>query len=88
MGFGPGLFAPAKTLIESVNTSAGIDELLLAGKVGMALGADLDADVFLRGTSLDHIAAGASDDRLFVLRMDVFHAVHLFAETMFFVKRR
>jgi hypothetical protein len=46
----------------------------------VALGADFNLDVLLRGKNLDHIAAVAGDSGLFAVRMDAFscHGFHLF----------
>ena len=57
-------------LVELINAAAGVDELLLAGVEGMALGADFDGDVLLGGAGGDDFAAGAADGGLFVLGMD------------------
>ena len=46
---------------ELLDTSRRVDQLLLTGEEGMALGADLDADLCPCGTSMDHLATGASD---------------------------
>ena len=69
------LLVHTETLLETVNTSACINELLLACVEGVALGADLDGDVLLRGAGLVHGAAGAADRGRLVIRMDtVFHS--------------
>ena len=68
--------------IKSVDTSAGIDKLLLTGKKRMALGANLDTDVLLGRTSLDHLAASAGNGGLLVVGMNTFlHDFHLFRNT-------
>ena len=42
----------------------------------MAFAANLDVDLLLRGTRMDHVAAGTSDRRFLVLRMDaLFHLI-------------
>ena len=65
----------AVLLVELIDAAAGIDELLLAGVERVALGADLDGDVLLRGAGLIHGAAGAADRGRLVIRMDtVFHS--------------
>jgi hypothetical protein len=69
----------AKTLVEAINTSTGVNQLLLAGIERVALGADLNTNVLLGRTSGKDIAASAADGGLFVLGMDTFlHFVHLF----------
>ena len=69
----------AEALVEAINTSTGVNQLLLAGIERVALGADFHTNVLLGGTSGKDIAAGAADGGLFVLGMDTFlHFVHLF----------
>ena len=69
----------AETLVETVNTSTGVNQLLLAGIERVALGADLNTNVLLGRTGSKDITAGAADGGLFVLGMDTFlHFVHLF----------
>ena len=69
----------AKTLVETINTSTGVNQLLLAGIERVALGADLNTDVLLSGTGSKSVTTGTADGGLFVLRMDAFsHFVHLF----------
>ena len=69
----------AKTLVEAINTSTGVNQLLLAGIERVALGADFHTNVLLGRTGGKDIAAGAADGGLFVLGMDTFlHFVHLF----------
>ena len=68
----------AETLVEALNTSAGVNQLLLASVEGMALGANFDVDLGLGGTSLDDVAACAGDGAVNVVRMDtLFHSFHL-----------
>ena len=68
----------AEALVEALNTSAGVNQLLLASVERMALGANFDVDLRLGGTSLDHIAACAGDGAVNVIRMDtLFHSFHL-----------
>ena len=62
----------AELSVELVNATAGVDQLLLAGVEGMALGADLNGDVLLGRASLYHFAAGAADGGLEILGMDAF----------------
>ena len=73
------LLLQTKSLVETVNTSTGVNQLLLAGIERVALGADFDSDVLLGGTSGKDITACTADSSLFVLGMDTFlHVVHLF----------
>ena len=68
------LFTHVETLVKSVNTTTGVNQLLLAGKERMAFGTNFHADLGLSGTGLDNLAAGAADYAGTVLRMDsVFH---------------
>lgn len=62
----------AKSLVEPINASTGIDQLLLASVEGMALGADFNLNVLLRGTGRENVATGTADRSLFVLGMDTF----------------
>ena len=69
----------AKTLVEAINTSTSVNQLLLAGIERVALRADFNTDVLFGGAGSENIAAGTTDRRLFVLGMDTFlHFVHLF----------
>ena len=58
--------------VELINAAAGVDQLLLAGVEGVALGADLNRDVLLGGAGLYDGAAGASDGGLLIIGMDSF----------------
>ena len=62
----------AVLLVELINTAAGIDELLLAGVEGVALGADLNGDAGAGGAGLDGGAAGALYNGGLVVGMDTF----------------
>ena len=67
-----------ETLLELVNASAGINELLLAGEERMALGANVHAQfsvgVALRRAGGHSLATRATNRYLFILRMDsLFH---------------
>ena len=69
----------AKSLVEPINTSTGVNQLLLAGVERVALGADFNSDVLLGGASRKDIATSAANRSLFVLGMETFlHFVHLF----------
>ena len=69
----------AKSLVEPINTSTGVNQLLLAGIERVALGADFNTNVLLGGTGRKDVATGTADRGLFVLGMDTFlHFVHLF----------
>jgi hypothetical protein len=67
------LFAGScETLLELVNTSAGVNKLLLAGEERVALGANFNAEIALGGTARNFVAACASDNAFFVFGMDAF----------------
>ena len=69
----------AESLVETINTSTGVNQLLLAGIERVALGADFNADVLLSGAGRKDVATGTTDRCLFVIGMDtVLHVVHLF----------
>ena len=69
----------AEALVEAINTSTGVNQLLLAGIERVALGADLNSDLLLGGAGGKSVTAGATNCGLFVLGMDAFsHLVHLF----------
>ena len=68
-----------ESLVETINTSTGVNQLLLAGIERVALGADFNSDVLLGGASRKDVTTGAANRGLFVLGMDTFlHVVHLF----------
>ena len=67
-----GKLLDAVLLVELINAAAGVDQLLLAGVEGVALGADLNGDILLGGAGLDHGAASAPDGGLLVIGMDSF----------------
>ena len=68
-----------KSLVETVNTSTGVNQLLLAGIERVALGADFNSDVLLGGAGGKSVATSTANRSLFVVRMDAFsHVVHLF----------
>ena len=67
------------SLLKSVYTTAGIDQLLLTSKERMALGADFNTDLALSGAGLKSVAAGALYYSFIVIGMDPFlHEYHLF----------
>ena len=70
------------TLLESVYTSAGINELLFAGEKRMAFGANFNTDILFSGTRRNNLAARTRDRGLVILGMDtLFHSCHLFRKT-------
>ena len=64
-----------QSLLELVQTAACIDELLLTGEEGVALGANFNSHLAaLGGTSNNSFAASALNDTLYVIGMDsAFH---------------
>ena len=68
----PCLLFHIETLLEAINTSASVYELLLAGVERMALGADINLHLFLCGPGLKCFTAYAANDAFAVLGMDVF----------------
>ena len=60
-----------KSSLELVKTTAGINELLLTGKEGVALGTNFNSDfAALSGLSRNDLTASATDYALFIIRMD------------------
>ena len=59
-------------LLESVYAAAGINELLLAGIEGMALGADFNTKLFLGGSAFEGLAAQATNGCYLIFGMDLF----------------
>lgn len=73
------LLLQAETLIEAINASTGVNQLLLTGVEGMALAAYFDTDLRTSRTGLDNVAAGAGDGAIHIVGMDTcLHCVHLF----------
>ena len=61
-----------EALLEAINTSASINQLLLAGIERMAFGTDIHFHFLFRGTRLKSFTAYAANHTLAVLGMDVF----------------
>ena len=61
-----------EALLEAINTSASVYQLLLAGVERMAFGADINLHLFLCGTGLKSFTAYAANYAFAVLGMDVF----------------
>ena len=73
------LLIQIETLLEAINTSAGVYQLLLTREEGVALGANVNDDILLGGAGLNDIAAGTADRGLLVLgMMPCFMLFHLF----------
>ena len=60
-----------EALLEFVHATGRVHELLLPGVKRMACVADADDNGLLRGTRLDYVAAGATDFRVHIFRMNV-----------------
>ncbi len=73
------LFVCFESLLEFVDATAGIDELLLAGIERMALRANFNLHLAaLGGSGLNALTAGTNNSALFVVGMDsLFHFFHL-----------
>ena len=68
-----------KALLESVNTSACINQLLLARKERMTFGTNFNTNVLLSGTCVNDIAASACNGCILVCGMHLLlHGCHLF----------
>ena len=61
----------AVTLLEAIDASARIHQLLPAGEEGMALGADFHLELALNRTALEGFTAGATYDAFTIIGMDV-----------------
>src|SRR5438270_12798896 len=55
--------------VEAIDAPLDVEDVLLAREEWMALRADLDVELGLRGAGRERVAAGADDLRLDVLRM-------------------
>ena len=64
------LLVQIEALLEAINTSAGIYQLLLTGEERVTLRANVNDDVLLGGASLNDIAASATNGRLLIIGMD------------------
>ena len=60
----------AKALVEPVNPSTSVNQLLLAGIEGVALGADFNGDAGTGRTGLDGCSASALANGGLIVRMD------------------
>ena len=74
--------ASVETLVEALDASAGIDQLLLAREERVALRADFNLDILFGRQNLDHVAAVAGDGGLFAYRMDAFLCHVIFTSFM------
>jgi len=68
------LFVHAETLFKSVNTAAGINQLLSAGEEGVTFGTNFNTDFISSRLGFEGCAASAFNGNGLVIRMDVlFH---------------
>jgi hypothetical protein len=65
-----GYLLQAKLLVEAFNTSASVNQLLLAGIEGVTLGADFNSDILFGRPGLKHGATSAADCGLLIIGMD------------------
>ena len=72
LGFADLVFTLALSVaaLEALDTSGGVDDLLLAGKERMAGVAELDTERFAGAADLETVAAGAGDGSVMVFWMD------------------
>ena len=68
---GPLLLIFSVLALESFDAASCVDQLLLAGEERMAFGAYVQVDLGLRRSSVERFSAGAGDDRINVVRMDI-----------------
>lgn len=66
------LVLKTELLLKAVNTAAGINQLLLARKEGMALRTDFYSYLFFRRTGSDLVTAHTLDNRINVFGMNTF----------------
>jgi hypothetical protein len=81
------LLEGSDSLLELIHATARINEFLLSGEEGVALGADINSDFSaLGGSGLNDLAASAPNGAFFVVGMDsVFHdSLPLSFDLMFF----
>ena len=73
------LLLQAKSLVETVYTSTGVNQLLFAGIERVALGANFNLDILFGGAAGKSVTARATNSSLLVIGMDAFlHFIHLF----------
>jgi hypothetical protein len=61
---------------ETLNPAGRVDQFLLSGEEGMALGTDFNTDIGLGGTNGHFVAAGATNDGFFIVGMNsAFHLI-------------
>ena len=66
------LLIQIETLLEAINTSAGVYQLLLTREEGVALGTNFHTDILLGGAGRIDSTASAADGGLLIIRMDSF----------------
>ena len=65
------LILDAVALLKAIHASAGIYQLLTAGKERVALGANFNLELTLDGTALEGLTASATNDALTVIGVDI-----------------
>lgn len=83
----------AKSFLEAIYATTGIDNFLLAGKEGMTLRTNINVDVFAEcRTGLDDVAAATGSGHITILGVDIgFHGFapwHIDAATWSFAGHR
>ena len=62
--------------LKALNTSAGVNQLLLAGVEGMALAANFNVDLRLGIAGMDHVAACAGNGAIHIVGMNTLLHFH------------
>lgn len=66
------------TLVELLDTTAGLDVTLTTSEERMALRANINAELVLYGARLERVTATADNSSLMIIRMDtLLHSIHL-----------
>ena len=65
-----GYLLQAELLVEAFNTSASVNQLLLAGIERVALGADFNSDILFGRPGLKHGATSTANGSLLIIGMD------------------
>ena len=66
-----GYLLQTELLVEAFNTSASVNQLLLAGIERVTLGADFNSDILFGRPGLKHVTTSAADGGLLIIGMDV-----------------
>ena len=77
------MFLQTVALLEAIYSSAAVNQLLPTGKERVALAADFDLQLALGGAGKEGLAAGTTDNRFAVRRMNIFlHVLSLLRRVM------